>query len=114
MHTNRRYALACASVFIATPMSGVRKSKSLKADVLGRLGTPLTDEQESRFRALHDMLLRHTLSQSRAVGRFLRQAAAYLPMVDPGELDVVDFLALTHLRSIAHATDRVIAARSGC
>jgi hypothetical protein len=78
------------------------------ADVLGRLGTPLTDEQESRFRALYDTLLRHTLSQPRAVGRFLRQAAAYLPMVDPGELDVVDFLALTHLRSIAPATYRVI------
>jgi len=79
------------------------------ADVLGRLGTPLTDEQESRFRSLYDMLLRHTLSQPRAVGRFLRQAGAYLPMVDPGELDVVDFLALTHLRSFAPATYRVIA-----
>lgn len=78
------------------------------ADVLGRLGTPLTDEQASRFRSLHDMLLRHTLSQPRAVGRFLRQAAAYLPMVDLGELDVVDFLALTHLRSFAPATYRVI------
>ena len=77
-------------------------------DVLGRLGAPLTDEQESRFRSLHDMLLRHTLSQPRAVGRFLGQAAAYLPMVDPGELDVVDFLALTHLRSFAPATYRLI------
>jgi hypothetical protein len=78
------------------------------ADVLGRLGMPLTDEQASRFRSLYDVLLRHTLSQPRAVGRFLRQAAAYLPMVDPGELDVVDFLALTHLRSFAPATYRVI------
>jgi hypothetical protein len=78
------------------------------ADVLGRLGMPLTDEQQSRFRSLYDMLLRHTLSQPRAVGRFLRQAAAYLPLVDPGELDVVDFLALTHLRSFAPATYRVI------
>lgn len=78
------------------------------ADVLGRLGTPLTDEQASRFRSLYDMLLRHTLSQPRAVGRFLRQAAAYLPMVDSGELDMVDFLALTHLRSFAPATYRLI------
>ena len=84
------------------------------ADVLGRLGTPLTDEQESRFRSLYDMLLRHTLSQPRAVGRFLRQAAAYLPMVDPGELDVVDFLALTHLRSFAPLLTVSSAARSGC
>jgi hypothetical protein len=78
------------------------------AEVLGRLGTPFTDEQASRFRSLYDMLLRHTLSQPRAVGRFLRQAAAYLPMVDPAELDVVDFLVLTHLRSLAPTTYRVI------
>jgi hypothetical protein len=77
-------------------------------DVLRRLGTPLADEQASRFRSLYDTLLRHTLSQPRAVGRFLRQAAAYLPMVDSGELDVVDFLALTHLRSFAPATYRLI------
>lgn len=78
------------------------------AEVLDRLGTSLTDEQASRFRSLYDMLLRHTLSQPRAVGRFLRQVSAYLPMVDPGELDVVDFLALIHLRSFAPASYRVI------
>jgi len=77
--------------------------------LLGRLGMAMTDEQASRFRELYDTLLQFTLSQPRAVGRFLSQAVAYLPMTEPGELDVVDFLALTHLRSLAPTAYHVLA-----
>jgi hypothetical protein len=77
--------------------------------LLGRLGTAMTDEQASRFRELHDSLLQLTLAQPRAVGRFLRQAVAYLPMTEPGELDVVDFLTLTHVRSLTPGTYQVLA-----
>ena len=77
--------------------------------LLGRLGMAMTDEQASRFRELYDMLLQFTLSQPRAVGRFLRQAVAYLPMTEPGEFDVVDFLVLTHLRSLAPTAYQVLA-----
>ncbi|MDQ2873911.1 MAG: KAP family NTPase [Actinomycetota bacterium] len=77
--------------------------------LLDRLGIPLSPEQTVRFRVLYDTLLQFTLSQPRATGRFLRQAVAYLPMPEPGEIDVVDFLALTHLRSLAPATYRLLA-----
>jgi len=76
--------------------------------LLDRLGMAMSDEQAARFRELYDTLLQFTLSQPRAVGRFLRQAVAYLPMTAPGEFDVVDFLALTHLRSLAPGTYQVL------
>jgi hypothetical protein len=79
------------------------------SDLLARLGVPLSEEQTDRFRQLYDALLQFTLSQPRAVGRFLRQAVAYLPMLEPGEFDVVDFLALSHLRTLAPATYRLLA-----
>jgi hypothetical protein len=78
-------------------------------DLLDGLGMVLSDEQAARFRELYDTVLRFTLSQPRAVGRFLRQAVAYLPMTEPGEFDVVDFLALTHLRSLSPGTYQVLA-----
>jgi len=77
--------------------------------LLDRLGISLSGEQTVRFRVLYDTLLQFTLSQPRAVGRFLRQANAYLPMPEPDEIDVVDFLALTHLRSLVPATYRLLA-----
>jgi hypothetical protein len=43
------------------------------------------------------------------VTRFLRQVAAYLPLIDPAELDVVDLVTLIHLRSFAPATYRLLA-----
>ena len=78
-------------------------------ELLGRLSMMMTDEQTFRFRELYDNLLQFTLAQPRAVGRFLRQAFAYLPMTDPGEFDLVDFLALTHLRSLAPGSYQVLA-----
>ena len=77
--------------------------------LLSRLDTPLTEEQSYRFRDMYDVLLQYSLSQPRAIGRFLRQAAAYLPMLDSSELDIVDFLALAHLRSYAPRTYRLLA-----
>jgi hypothetical protein len=68
-----------------------------------------TDEQESRFRELYDIMLQRTLAEPRAVNRFLRQVAAYLPLIDPAELDLVDLLTLIHLRSFAPATYRLLA-----
>ena len=77
--------------------------------LLSRLDTPLTEEQSLRFRDLYGILLQYSLSQPRAIGRFLRQAAAYLPMLDSNELDIIDFLALAHLRSYAPRTYRLLA-----
>ena len=68
-----------------------------------------TGEQESRFRELYDSMLQRTLAEPRAVNRFLRQVAAYLPLIDPAELDLVDLLTLIHLRSFAPATYRLLA-----
>ena len=68
-----------------------------------------TGEQESRFRELYDIMLQRTLAEPRAVNRFLRQVAAYLPLIDPAELDLVDLLTLIHLRSFAPATYRLLA-----
>ena len=53
---------------------------------LERRGAPFTDEQRYRFDALYDALLHRTLAEPRAVGRFLAQFAAYLPLIDPAEL----------------------------
>jgi hypothetical protein len=68
-----------------------------------------TDEQESRFRELHAVMLHRTLAEPRAVNRFLRQVNVYLPLIDPAELDLVDLLTLIHLRSFAPATYRLLA-----
>jgi hypothetical protein len=76
--------------------------------LLDRLGISLSAEQTARFRVLYDGLLQFTLAQPRAVGTFLRQASVYLPMADPDEVDVIDFLMLTHLRSVAPATYRFL------
>jgi predicted KAP-like P-loop ATPase len=76
--------------------------------LLGRRGAPLTDEQKYRFDVLYDSLLHHTLAEPRAVGRFLGQLTAYLPLIDPAELDLVDLLTLVHLRSFAPATHRLL------
>jgi hypothetical protein len=77
--------------------------------LLRRLDTPLTEEQSHRFRDLYDILLQYSLAQPRAIGRFLRQAAAYLPMLDTNELDIIDLLVLAHLRSYAPRTYRLLA-----
>jgi hypothetical protein len=68
-----------------------------------------TGEQESLFRELYDMMLQRTLAEPRPVNRFLRQVAAYLPLIDPAELDLVDLLTLIHLRSFAPTTHRLLA-----
>jgi predicted KAP-like P-loop ATPase len=77
--------------------------------LLDQLSTPLTEEQTLRLRDLYDALLKFSLSQPRAIGRFLRQATVYLPMLDTNELDIIDFLALTHIRSYAPTTYRLLA-----
>jgi hypothetical protein len=76
--------------------------------LLEQRATPFTDEQKYRFDALYDALLHRTLAEPRAVGRFLGQLTAYLPLVDPAELDLVDLLTLVHLRSFAPATYRLL------
>lgn len=68
-----------------------------------------TDEQETRFSELYEIMLHRTLAEPRAIKRFLRQVAAYLPLIDPAELDLVDLLALIHLRSFAPETYRLLA-----
>jgi hypothetical protein len=73
------------------------------------LRAPFTDQQESRFRDLYAIMLHRTLAEPRAVNRFLRQVTAYLPLIDPAELDLVDLLTLIHLRSFAPATYRLLA-----
>jgi hypothetical protein len=63
----------------------------------------------TRFRDLYDVMLQRTLAEPWAVNRFLRQVAAYLPLIDSAELDLVDLLTLIHLRSFAPATYRLLA-----
>lgn len=75
----------------------------------GNPRAPFTEEQETRFRQLYTIMLHRTLAEPRAVNRFLRQVAAYLPLIDPDELDLIDLLALIHLRSFAPATYRMLA-----
>jgi hypothetical protein len=65
-----------------------------------------TGEQEARFRQLYDIMLQRTLAEPRAVNRFLGQVAAYLPLIDPAELDLVDLLTLIHLRSFVPSLRR--------
>jgi hypothetical protein len=87
--------------------------KLLTDGVTAALGYPrwvqFTDEQESRFHDLYAVMLYRTLAEPRAVNRFLRQVAVYLPLIDPAELDLVDLLTLIHLRSFAPATYRLLA-----
>jgi KAP family P-loop domain len=78
-------------------------------DLLARLKMSFSEEETGRFRQLYEVLLQFTLAQPRAVGRFVRQAFAYLPMLEPGEFDVVDFLTLSHLRTLAPASYRLLA-----
>jgi len=79
------------------------------SDLLARLKMPFSEEQSGRFLQIYEVLLQFTLAQPRAVGRFVRQAIAYLPMLEPGEFDVVDFLTLSHIRTLAPATYRLLA-----
>ncbi len=108
------YLEKIVQVPLAMPPVEYYYARKLLTDGLNAtLGYPhwvqFTDEQEPRFRDLYAILLHRTLAEPRAVNRFLRQVTAYLPLIDPAELDLVDLLTLIHLRSFAPATYRLLA-----
>ncbi|MBM0276838.1 KAP family P-loop NTPase fold protein [Micromonospora tarensis] len=68
------------------------------ADVLRASGHRMDTEAARRFALAYEDLLAQTMTTVRTIQRFLAQARAYLPLLEPGEIDVVDLLLLTHLR----------------
>lgn len=59
----------------------------------------LSSEQRERLDVERELLLSGTLTEPRAVRRFLTQLHAYLPLVGISEVDVVDLVVLTLLRT---------------
>lgn len=61
----------------------------------------LSEDMQRRLADEQGGLFAHTLREPRAIHRFHAQLRAYLPLVGPDEIDVVDFAVLTFLR-VAH------------
>lgn len=59
----------------------------------------LTEDQQARLSEEREALLNAALSEPRVIRRFLSQLRIYLPLIGPSEIDVVDFLVLTLLRT---------------
>lgn len=67
--------------------------------LLDDLRIGLTDEQRRRLGDEWEALFSVDLVEPRGIRRFLTQLRVYLPLVGPGEVDIVDFLVAAHLRS---------------
>ncbi len=68
------------------------------AGLMDHLGVSLTRAQRRRIDAAWDALMSRTLTQPRAVQRYLARLATYLPLADPDEIDVADLALLTFLQ----------------
>lgn len=68
------------------------------ADALKASGHQMDTEAAQRFALAYEDLLAQNMTTVRTIQRFLAQARAYLPLLEPGEIDVVDLLLLIHLR----------------
>ncbi|MEE6257978.1 KAP family P-loop NTPase fold protein [Plantactinospora sonchi] len=68
------------------------------SEVLRDTGHRMEREAEYRFAQAHEDLLARTMITVRSIQRFLAQARSYLPLLEPGEVDVVDLLILTYFR----------------
>jgi hypothetical protein len=58
----------------------------------------LSEMDRRRFVAAYETLIRRNMTQLRQIRRYLAQVSAYLPLLGPGEVDIVDFLVLTYIR----------------
>ena len=58
----------------------------------------LSEIDRRRFVTAYEALMSRTMTQLRLIRRYLAQVAAYLPLLGPSEIDVVDFLILTYMR----------------
>jgi hypothetical protein len=79
-------------------------------DTLAASNAYLTDSQELRLAYEYTELLARTLAEPRSVSRFLAQLRIYFPLVGIAEVDVVDFIVLTHLRARFPRLYRALAA----
>jgi hypothetical protein len=66
--------------------------------ILDDNNAPLAELDRQRFLIAYQVLMSRTITQLRLIRRYLAQVAAYLPLVGPGEVDVVDFLILMAVR----------------
>jgi predicted KAP-like P-loop ATPase len=78
--------------------------------VLADVGGAITEDQRRRLADEREALLMPALSEPRGITRFLAQLRAYLPLVGPGEVDLVDFIVLTFLRTSQPRLYRALAA----
>ena len=80
------------------------------AQTLERLGAVLDPADQQRFAAAYQVVLRRTLTEPRVLQRYLVQVDAFLPHVGVSEVDVVDFLLVTYLRTTYPLLHRRLAA----
>ncbi|MFG1603579.1 P-loop NTPase fold protein [Actinoplanes sp. NPDC049265] len=68
-------------------------------ELLADLGASLGDEERRRVSDEWELLLAADLAEPRSINRFLAQLRVYLPLVGRDEVDLADFVVITHLRS---------------
>ncbi|MEV4282702.1 KAP family P-loop NTPase fold protein [Actinoplanes xinjiangensis] len=78
--------------------------------LLGDLGAGLSEEERRRLSDEWDLLLAADLVEPRSINRYLAQVRVHLPIVGVGEVDLVDFLVITHLRATYPQTYRAVMA----
>jgi hypothetical protein len=67
-------------------------------DLLAEIGVTLTEDQVARLADEREALLLTGITEPRSIARLFTQLRAYLPVVGPQEVDLVDFIVLTYLR----------------
>ncbi|WP_270886891.1 P-loop NTPase fold protein [Pedococcus sp. 5OH_020] len=71
----------------------------------------LTEDQQERIAEEREQLLNSALTEPRTIRRFLSQLRIYLPLIGHSEIDIVDFLVVTLLRTTYPALYRRLTAR---
>ncbi|MET8150879.1 P-loop NTPase fold protein [Actinoplanes sp. NPDC049668] len=69
------------------------------ARLLADLGANIGEEERRRLSDEWEMLLSADLVEPRSINRYLAQLRVHLPVVGAYEIDLVDFLVVTHLRA---------------
>lgn len=81
------------------------------AEVLSLTGhSALTEDQQERLAEERERLLKGALTEPRTIRRFLSQLRIYLPLVGASEIDIVDFLVISLLRTTYPTLYRFLAA----
>ncbi|SBT40565.1 KAP family P-loop domain-containing protein [Micromonospora narathiwatensis] len=99
---------------IDQPLIRAEQSELLFNDGLTKLLTDLQatlgNEERRRLSDEWELLLSADLAEPRSVSRFIAQLRVYLPLVGLGDVDLVDYLVVTHLRSMYPAAYQALAA----